>query len=117
MRDVVLPSTVQTIRLKHRLFHKRSQSHPRRIAGFLTVPQLAERLQLTPHWLYDRIANGRILVRKDLATGLYLFPDTDATLEALNALQSDKQAQISFDVAATELDCGIPNSSERGRRQ
>src|SRR5262249_20994216 len=111
MRDVVLPSTVKTIRLKHRLFQKRSQSHPRRIEGYLTVPQLAQRLQLTPHWLYDRIANGRILVRKDLATGLYLFPDTRATLEALSKLQSGKQAQVSFDVRAVELDCGIPNSS------
>ena len=116
MRDVVLPSTVQTIRLKHRLFQKRSQSHPRRVEGWLTVPQLAQRLQLTPHWLYDRIANGRILVRKDAATGLYLFPDTPATLETLSELQLGKRAQVSFDVAAVELDYGIPNSSERGRR-
>jgi hypothetical protein len=113
--DTTRQSTVKTIRLNHRLFQKRSQSHPRRIEGYLTVPQLAERLQLTPHWLYDRIANGRILVRKDAATGLYLFPDTDATLEALSALQSGKRAQVSFDVAAVELDCGIPNSSERRR--
>jgi len=114
MRDVVLPSTVQTIRLKHRLFQKRSQSHPRQIEGWLTVPQLAQRLQLTPHWLYDRIANGRIQVRKDAATGLYLFSDTPATLEALSALQSGKQAQVSFNVAAAQLDCGIPHSSEEG---
>jgi DNA invertase Pin-like site-specific DNA recombinase len=117
MRDVVLPSTVQTIRLKHRLFLKRSQSHPRRIAGYLTVPQLAQRLQLTPHWLYDRIANGRIQVRKDAATGLYLFPDTPATLEAVSELHSGKRAQVSFDVTAAELDCGIPISSECGGRQ
>jgi len=114
MRDVVLPSTVKTIRLKHRLFQKRSQSHPRQIEGYLTVPQLAQRLQLRPHWLYDRIANGRILVRKDVTTGLYLFPDTRATLEALSELQSGKRAQVSFDLAAVELDCGIPNSSEEG---
>jgi len=38
----VLPSTVQTIRLKHGIFQVRSQSHPRRIAGYLTVPQIAK---------------------------------------------------------------------------
>src|SRR6266542_3843218 len=117
MRDVVLPSTVKTIRLKHRLFQKRSQSHPRRIEGWLTVPQLAQQLKLNVHWISDRIANGRIQVRKDAATGLYLFPDTPATLEAVSTLQSGKQAQVSFDVAAAELDCGIPNSSECGGRQ
>ncbi len=117
MRDVVLPSTVKTLRLKHRLFQKRSQSHPRRIEGWLTVPQLAQQLKLNVHWIYDRIKNGRIQVRKDAATGLYLFPDTPATLEAVSTLQSGKQAQVSFDVAAAELDCGIPNSSECGGRQ
>ena len=47
----------------------------------------------------------------------YLFPDTPAALETLSALQSGKQAQVSFGVAAVELDCGIPNSSECGGRQ
>jgi hypothetical protein len=81
------------------------------------VPQLAQRLNLTPHWIYDRIKNGSIQVNKDAATGLYLFADTRTTLEALSALQSGKRAQVSFDMATVELDCGIPNSSERGRRQ
>ncbi len=33
LRQVVLPSTVKSIRLKHRQFLKRSQSHPRRNRG------------------------------------------------------------------------------------
>jgi hypothetical protein len=37
----VRPSTVKILRLKHRLFQQRSQSHPRRITGYLTVPQSA----------------------------------------------------------------------------
>src|SRR5262249_23125451 len=64
MRDVVLPSTVQTIRLKHRLFHKRSPSHPPRSEGFLTVSQVGHRVKLHVHWIYDRIKNGRIQVRR-----------------------------------------------------
>src|SRR5215469_6439405 len=42
--QTVLPNTVRCIRLKQRLFQKRSQSHPRHIAGFLTVPQIARAL-------------------------------------------------------------------------
>jgi len=44
----VLPSTVKGIRLKLGLMQQRSQSHPRRITGYLTVPQLAKALAITP---------------------------------------------------------------------
>ena len=72
----LLPSTVRGIRLQQKLFIIRSQSHPRRIPGCLTVPQLATVLDVSPYWLYDRIAKGAIQIAKDAATGLYLFPDT-----------------------------------------
>jgi DNA invertase Pin-like site-specific DNA recombinase len=85
-RRVVLPSTVKIVRLRHGVLRQRSQSHPRRVAGYLTVPQLARLLDVAPHWLYDRIHNGTIPVAKDRPTGLYLFPDTPATLEPLQAL-------------------------------
>jgi DNA invertase Pin-like site-specific DNA recombinase len=84
--QVVLPSTVKAIRLRHGRLRQRSQSHPRHVAGCLTVPQLARELAVTPHWLYDRIHNGTIPVTKDPASGLYLFPDDPATLQRLRAL-------------------------------
>jgi DNA invertase Pin-like site-specific DNA recombinase len=86
----VLPSTVRIIRLKHRQFLKRSQSHPRQIAGYLTVSQLAQALAVTPHWIYDRINNGRIEITKDPETRLYLFPDDPSTLKQLKALKRGK---------------------------
>jgi hypothetical protein len=79
--DRVLPSTVRTIRLKHGQFQVRSQSHPRSIPGSLTVPQIARKLEIKPHWVYDRINNGHVQTTKDARTGLYLFPDTLDTLE------------------------------------
>jgi DNA invertase Pin-like site-specific DNA recombinase len=88
-RTVVLPSTVRIIRLRHRVLHQPSQSHPRHVAGALTVAQLARRLAVSPHWLYDRMRNGTIAVTKDPATGLYLFPDTPATVEQLTQLTAD----------------------------
>jgi hypothetical protein len=83
----VLTNTVRIIRQKHRIFHKRSQSHPRRIASYLTVPQIAEALGISPYWIYHRIDNGTVEVTKDADTGLYLFPDEPATLETFRQLK------------------------------
>lgn len=92
----VLPSTVKTIRLRHRIFITRSQSHPRQIPSYLTIPQLAEALDVTPHWFYDRINNGRIQITKDKQTGLYLFPDTPETLEKLQQFKSGILKNLRF---------------------
>ena len=86
MSEHLLPSTVKTIRLKHGIMQKRSQSHPRRIAGYLTVPQIAKVLDLPKHWIYDRIHKGVIHVTRDTKTGLYLFPDKPSTLEQFRKL-------------------------------
>jgi len=92
----VLPSTVKIIRLKHGIFQKRSQSHPRRIEGYLTVPQIAKALDISVHWVYDRINNGRIQIVKDADTKLYLFPDDPATLESFKALKEGKLDNLRF---------------------
>jgi hypothetical protein len=86
MRQHVLPSTVKTIRLKHGIMIKRHQSHPRRIDGCLTVPQLAKELGVSVHFIYDRIHNGTIGIAKDDATGLYLFPNRPTTIKQFRKL-------------------------------
>src|SRR5579859_917979 len=78
LRQTVLPSTVKIIRLKHGQFQKRSQSHPRQVEGALTISQIAHTLDIDPHWIYDRIHNGTILIDKDPQTRLFLFPDEPA---------------------------------------
>jgi len=97
--QMVLTSTVRIIRQKHRIFVKRSQSHPRRIAGYLTVPQIAEALGISPYWIYHRIDNGTVQVAKDADTGLYLFPDEPATLELFKRL---KEGQSNTSGSLTE---------------
>jgi DNA invertase Pin-like site-specific DNA recombinase len=92
----VLPSTVKTIRLRHRIFQKRSQSHPRQIPGHLTITQLTQTLDVSPHWFYDRINNGRIQISKDPQTGLYLFPDNPETLEKLQLFKSGILKNLRF---------------------
>ncbi len=92
----VLPNTVRTIRLKHRIFQKRSQSHPRRIPGYLTIPQISQQLDISKHWIYDRINNGIIQIKKDADTGLYLFPDEKATLVMFTDLKAGNLYNLRF---------------------
>jgi hypothetical protein len=92
----VLPSTVKGIRLKLGLMQQRSQSHPRRIAGYLTVPQLAKALAITPHWVYHLVTRGTVAITRDAATWLYLFPDTPETLEALRQLQGGQRTAVHY---------------------
>jgi len=94
--DAVLPSTVRLVRLRHRLFRKRSQSHPRHVPGQLTVPQVARAAGLTPHWVYDRIYNGTIEVARDPDTNLYLFPDKPRTIALFNQLRAGKLKKLRF---------------------
>ena len=62
-------------------FQKRSQSHPRRIEGALTISQLATALDIDPHWIYDRIHNGTIQVDKDPKHALFLVSGCADTIE------------------------------------
>jgi DNA invertase Pin-like site-specific DNA recombinase len=92
----VLVSTVRIIRLRHRLLVKRSQSHPRRIPGQLTVSQVAERLEISKHWIYDRIHNGTIQVSLDQDRKIYLFPDNLMTIIALEKLKAGEIQEVRF---------------------
>jgi hypothetical protein len=94
MREQVLPSTVRGIRLRHGVLHSHSQSHPRRVPGWLTIPQLAARLRVSAHWIYDRVHNGTITIARNVSTGLYLFPDTPTTLTGLQKLRAGAVEQI-----------------------
>jgi hypothetical protein len=95
-RPAVLPSTVKGIRLKLGLMQNRSQSHPRRIAGYLTVPQLAQALGSTPHWVYHQIKRGTVVMQRDAQTRLYLFPDCPETLEAFGQLRAGHRSELRY---------------------
>ncbi len=92
----VLPSTVKSIRLKQGILQKRSQSHKRKIPGYLTVPQLAELTGIAKHWIYDRIHNKTIKIHKCRKTGLYLFPDNPDTVGMLKRLKQGLCSELDF---------------------
>jgi DNA invertase Pin-like site-specific DNA recombinase len=85
--EVMLESTVKNIRLSHRIFHRACQSHPRHVEGYLTAPQLARKLDVPKHWVYDRIHNGTIAVQKDDSIGSYLFPNKQTTIQQFRQLR------------------------------
>ncbi len=79
---VVLPSTVTRIRKQNGIMHQEKLCQPHLIAGHLRPNQLARRLNIRPHWVYDRIRNGTIQIEKNSQHQAYLFPDSPETLEA-----------------------------------
>jgi DNA invertase Pin-like site-specific DNA recombinase len=96
MRDVVLASTVQKVRLQHRILHQPSQSHPRHVRGYLTVPQLAAKLEISQSWIHDRIRKDIIRVTKDASTKCYLFPDKSNTLRQFRQLIAGKISYLDY---------------------
>jgi hypothetical protein len=91
--DEVLESTVRLARLRLGILRKAHQSHPRRVEGFLTIPQLAKKLGVSRWWISDRIANGTIKAKKDEKKHYYLFPDTPQMLAELTTLVRDHQGK------------------------
>jgi len=94
MKSYVLPSSVRSIRLKHRLFQVAHQSHPRRIAGYLTISQVAEAVGVKLHWIYDRIHNGSIHIKQNVKNKMYLFPNNATVLAKIKKLKNGDLKQI-----------------------
>jgi DNA invertase Pin-like site-specific DNA recombinase len=100
MGHEVLLNTVKSIRLKRRIFLNRTQSHPRCITGFLTITQIAQITNISAHWIYDRIHNGRIKITTtylpQYKKGLYLFPDTEETINMFHGLKNGHFQNLRF---------------------
>jgi hypothetical protein len=95
-RPTVLPSTVKGIRFKLGRMQHRAQSPPRRLAGYLTVPQLAKALGITPPWVYHQMKRGTVGIPRDAQTRLDLFPDRPETLEALGQLRAGHLSELRY---------------------
>ncbi len=92
----VLTNTVRCTCLKYGVLITRSQSHPCRVPGYLSITQLARALEVPVHWIYDRIHNGTIRIARDAQAGAYLFPDSAQTLRQFRQLQAGKRKSLRF---------------------
>ena len=95
-RPRVLASTIRTIRLRHGRLHRYRGPRPRRVPHSLTVPQIATAVGVKPHWVYHLIRRGRIVVSRDEASGLYLFPDGAETLAAFRQLRDGHITELRY---------------------
>ena len=93
----LLASTVKLIRLRHGRLHRYWGPRPRRVAGSLTIPQIATAVGVKSHWIYHLISCGRIGVERDEETGLYLFPDRPETLEAFRQLRDGQLTALRYE--------------------
>lgn len=91
--DKVLESTVRIVRLRKGILRRVHQSHPCRVEGFLTIPQLAKQLGISRWWISDRIHNGTIKAKKNEKAKCYLFPDTPEMLAELKALVTEYRSK------------------------
>ena len=89
-------STVRIIRLRHRVLRKRSQSHPQKRSGYLSVSQIASRLNIPRSWIYDRIHNGTIEIARDAKSNRYLFPDKPKTITQFKQLWAGNFNKLRF---------------------
>lgn len=94
--EVVLENTVRIVRLRKGILRVNHQSHPRQFDGYLTAPQLTKKLGVPQHWIYDRINNGTIAIKKDDSTGSYLFPDKPDTIQQLKKLRDGKIDRVGY---------------------
>jgi DNA invertase Pin-like site-specific DNA recombinase len=93
----VLVRTVQVFRQRHRVLRGASRTHPRHIPGWLTMAEMAKRLQVSRSWIERRISNGTIVIARDVAAKRYLFPDTKESIAALQRLKSGKIDHLNFE--------------------
>ena len=98
----VLARTVQVFRQRHRVLRGASRTHPRHIPGWLTMAELARRLQVSRGWIERRIGNGTIVIARDAAAKRYLFPDTEESVAALRKLKCGETNHLNLEQNASE---------------
>jgi hypothetical protein len=95
-KNVLLKSTVQSVRLKHGRVHRFRGPRPRRVKGFLTCPQVAEKIGVKPHWIYHLIDTKVITITRDKDSGLYLFPECKKTIDEFHRLKTGSVKRLNY---------------------
>ena len=94
--DAFLPSTVQACRLKNKLLREKKYSFPIKIKGKLTIPQISGIINVNPNWIYNHIKCKRIVIKKDLKTRAYLFPDSKKTISDFKKFKSGSVKKLNY---------------------
>ena len=95
--NYVSASTVQNVRQHHRVLQNGVATRARHICGWLTIADVAARLKVSRTWVKRRIHNGTITIQRDPYDKRYLFPDTPASMAALEELKSGVRNRLVID--------------------
>jgi DNA invertase Pin-like site-specific DNA recombinase len=95
-------TTVRHFRQHHRILRQATPKRSYHPVGWLTVTELAERLQVARSWIDRRIRTGTIEIERDAVDKRFLFPDTEETLAAMQALKTSQKNRIQIASRADE---------------
>lgn len=87
---------VQHLRLAHQLFRFPRKSRRLRKTGYLTISQIADKLNVSVRTIYWRILDGQIDVKKSESPKCYLFPDKPETLRQIKQLLDGEIETLAF---------------------
>ena len=96
MGGEITVATVRKIRFKNRVLRYPKKSRPCHKAGYLTIAQLADKLNVTYTKIYWHILDGTITVKKDDNARCYLFLDKPSTLMQLRQLFDGRISRLNF---------------------
>lgn len=94
--------TVQLVRQRHGVLQNGVATRARHISGWLTIADVAARLQVSRTWVKRRIHNGTITIQRDPRDKRYLFPDTPAGIAGLKELKSGERNHLVVDPRPTK---------------
>jgi DNA invertase Pin-like site-specific DNA recombinase len=94
--DVITEKTVRRLRYSNRILRTPNNSRIRRKRGYLTITQLATKLQVGSSKIYHHILNGTIDLKKNEELNCYLFPDKPDTITQLRQLFDGKVKRVAL---------------------
>ena len=95
-------TTVRHFRQHHRILRQATPKRELPSGGWLTVTELAKRLQVARSWIDRRIRTGTIEIERDAVDTRFLFPNTEETLAAMQALKTGQKSRIQIASRADE---------------
>jgi Recombinase/Recombinase zinc beta ribbon domain len=94
--------TVQIIRQRHRILRQDTSVRVPHTSGWLTIAELAARMQISRYWINRSIRNGAIRIHRDTCAKRFLFPDTGDTIAGIQALRSGMRKHLDIAQRAIE---------------
>lgn len=96
-RNYVPVRTVQVVRQRHRVLRNGMATRARHISGRITITEIAKRLGVSRSWIKKRIRTQTIKIQRDPRDKRFLFPETEASITALQELKAGARNYLVFD--------------------